>query len=101
MRNNLPMLLVAEFEQWRKIKFMDGTEGWVHQNMISRKNTAIVITEDAVLYQYATNSHPIARMEKGVVVRILKRENEWVKIEVNKIKGWAHGKDLWGLEKEV
>ncbi|MDR2067397.1 MAG: SH3 domain-containing protein [Holosporaceae bacterium] len=101
MRNNLPMLLIAEFEQWRKIKFMDGTEGWVHQNMISRKSTAVVVSENAILYQYATNSQPTARVEKGVVVRILKKENEWVKIEINKIKGWMHSKELWGLEKEL
>ncbi|MDR1561388.1 MAG: hypothetical protein LBS23_03475, partial [Holosporaceae bacterium] len=50
MKPNLPMILVSEFNQWRKIRFLDKTEGWVHQNMISRKNTAIVTQKYALLY---------------------------------------------------
>ena len=49
MRANLPMILMAEFDQWRKVKFIDGTVGWVHKNMISRKSSAIVTENYAIM----------------------------------------------------
>jgi SH3-like domain-containing protein len=61
MKSNLPVILLAEFKEWRKIKFLDETEGWVHQNMISQKNTAIVTTSYAVLYRYESDSQPMAK----------------------------------------
>ncbi|MDR1236421.1 MAG: hypothetical protein LBJ96_05460 [Holosporaceae bacterium] len=100
LRANLPVMLVAEFNEWRKIKFIDNTEGWVHQNMISRKNTAIVTSGYTVLYKYASDSQPIAKIEKNVIVKIIKNDKDWVKAEVNKIKGWIKKEDLWGVNEE-
>jgi SH3-like domain-containing protein len=93
-------MLIAEFNEWRKIKFIDNTEGWVHQNMISPKNTAIVTSEHSILYRYASDSQPIAIIEKNVIVKIIKRDKDWVKVEVNKIKGWIRKKDLWGVNED-
>src|SRR5258708_4490879 len=30
-RKNLPVEIVAEYGTWRKIRDIDGTEGWVHE----------------------------------------------------------------------
>ncbi|MDR2794382.1 MAG: hypothetical protein LBB12_01230 [Holosporaceae bacterium] len=95
---NIPMLLIAEFNEWCKVKFFDGTEGWVHKNMISRKNTVIVIDEYAIMYKYSSKSHPIAKIEKNVVCRVLKKEEHWIKVEVGGIKGWIEAKQIWGID---
>ena len=100
MRANLPMLLMAEFDQWRKVKFIDGTIGWVHKNMISRKSSAIVTENYAIMYRHASKKHPIAKMEKGVIVRILKRDGDFVKVDVNNQKGWVEKKFLWGINED-
>ncbi len=97
MRANLPMLLIAEFDQWRKVRFVDNTEGWVHKNMISQKNTVIVSEDNVLMYRYSSTSNPIARVEKNVVLRVLKRESNWVKVEINNMKGWIQKKSLWGV----
>lgn len=97
MRANLPMLLIAEFDQWRKVRFVDNTEGWVHKNMISQKNTVIVSEDNVLMYRYSSTSNPIARVEKNVVLRVLKRESNWVKVEINNMKGWIQRKSLWGV----
>ncbi|GHT99135.1 hypothetical protein FACS1894126_5180 [Alphaproteobacteria bacterium] len=94
---NLPVMVIAEFDQWRKIKFLDGTEGWVHQNMVSKKNTVIVTAENAVIYERPFKSPPIAKVEKNVICRVLKKENNWIKVEVNKIKGWIDASCVWGV----
>jgi SH3-like domain-containing protein len=97
MRANLPMILVAEFDQWRKVKFFDGTDGWVHKNMISRKNTVIVIKDHAIMYKYSSKSHPIARIEKDVIMKVIKKEANYVKVDINNMKGWVARNDVWGI----
>ncbi|MDR0677712.1 MAG: hypothetical protein LBF57_03515 [Holosporaceae bacterium] len=100
IKPNLPVILIAEFDQWRKIKLIDETEGWVHQNMISQKNTAVVKNNFVILYRYESDSQPIAKIEKNVVIKVLKRNKDWIKIEVNKIKGWVKKQGLWGVGEE-
>jgi SH3-like domain-containing protein len=100
MKSNLPVMLLAEFKQWKKIRFLDEPDGWVHQNMISRKNTAIVTAPYAVLYRYESDSQPMAKVEKNAIVRILKKDKDWIKVELDKIKGWMKKQDLWGVDED-
>lgn len=99
-RANTPLMLVSEFKEWKKVRFIDKTEGWIHQSMISSKNTAIVTPEYTILYRQDNESHPTAKVEKNVVVRVLKINLDWVKVEVYKIKGWIKKQDLWGVNEE-
>ncbi len=110
----LPVKLIAEFNNWRKVQLIDGTEGWIHVNIISRKNTAMVqitqkplnpsnnlyeaATPTAIMYKYNSRSRPIAQIEENVVVRVIRKEDDWVKVEINGLKGWIERKDLWGVE---
>ncbi|MBR1734449.1 MAG: hypothetical protein IJ730_03220 [Alphaproteobacteria bacterium] len=100
MRANLPMQLIAEFDQWRKVKFIDGTVGWVHKNMISRKNSAIVIDNNAIMYRHASTKYPIAKVEKYVIVKVIKKDDNWVKVSINNQKGWIDKKNLWGVNED-
>ena len=34
--------IVAEFETWQKIRDWEGTEGWVHQSMLSARRHVLV-----------------------------------------------------------
>ena len=95
-----PVEVLGNFEIWRQIRDKEGTVGWVHQNMLSRKNTAIVIKDVSILYKYASKSQPIARVEKNVIVRVMKKDKDWVKIETHKIKGWMKKEELWGVNDE-
>lgn len=97
LRSGLPVMLVTEFDQWRKIQLSDGTEGWAHKSMLSAKNNAIVSSEYAILYKSASSAHPVAKLENGVIVRCLKIDGDWVKVEVNKIRGWLRHRNLWGV----
>ncbi len=41
-RKGLPVEIVAEFENWRRIRDSDGEEGWILQNMLAGKRTAMM-----------------------------------------------------------
>lgn len=38
----VPVEIVQEFDTWRKIRDVEGDEGWVHQNLVVGERTALV-----------------------------------------------------------
>ena len=41
-RKGLPVEIIAESENWRKIRDSEGTEGWILQSMLTGRRTAYV-----------------------------------------------------------
>ena len=39
---NVPVEITAEFDTWRRIRDVEGDEGWVHQNLVVGDRTALV-----------------------------------------------------------
>lgn len=42
VKAGVPVEIVQEFDTWRKIRDFDGSEGWVHQNLLSGKRAGLV-----------------------------------------------------------
>lgn len=97
-RPNLPVEVVAEFDTWRKIRDSDGTEGWVHQSMLSGRRTVIVKTAVRLLRREPSESAaPIARLEPGVIGWLESCRDIWCEVEVAGIDGWLRRDDVWGV----
>lgn len=98
---NLPVLIITEFEDWRRIKLYDGTVGWVHKSLLTSKKKMTLITTDTQLkIKPKKQSKTIATLCKGVVAEMLKHRNKWMKIQIrlddhSKIFGWIPEEDLW------
>ncbi|MRU27417.1 aspartyl-trna synthetase, partial [Xylella fastidiosa subsp. multiplex] len=41
-RPGLPVEITAEFENWRRVRDSEGSEGWVYHSLLSGRRTAIV-----------------------------------------------------------
>lgn len=96
-RRNMPVEVLAEFENWRKIRDWQGTEGWVHQSMVSGRRYAIVTEAVRSLRrQPEPNSPAVARLEAGVVAQILECKEQWCRLDANGFKGWLPRSEFWG-----
>ena len=42
----------------------------------------------------------MAKVEKNVIVKMLKKDKDWIKVELNGIKGWMKKQDLWGINED-
>lgn len=42
LKGGVPVEIVQEFDVWRKIRDVEGAEGWLHQSLLSGTRTAIV-----------------------------------------------------------
>ncbi|MBP6985963.1 MAG: hypothetical protein KBB83_05155 [Alphaproteobacteria bacterium] len=98
MRANLPVEIIAEFENWRKIKDIENSEGWVHQSMLSGTRYGLVqgATYD-IKYKASKESETIAQIEPDAMVRINKCQGEWCKVQVDTFKGYIPRESLWGI----
>lgn len=98
VKAGLPVEVIAEFDTWRKIRDSEGTEGWIHQSMLASKRHGLIQGKEAFLYsQSDLKSQPLARLQEGVLVDLIKCQGNWCQIRVNKFKGWIQRPFLWGL----
>ena len=104
MKQDLPVSIIEEFENWRKIRDCDGVEGWVHQHMLSGRRT-VRLTKDTLLLRAPTkDSLPIAKVEAGVVGRLMlcPANLDLCKVELQRYQGWVEKRLLYGIKhKEV
>ncbi|NQW11119.1 MAG: hypothetical protein HQ481_14730 [Alphaproteobacteria bacterium] len=97
-RPNLPVEVVAEFDTWRKIRDPEGTEGWVHQSMLSGRRTAIVIGATRMIRRTPEASSPaVARVEPGVIGWLESCRRQWCELDVAGLNGWIHRSHIWGI----
>lgn len=97
----LPVEIIAEFETYRRIRDSDGTEGWILQNMLAGKRTAVVAPwrKDqltALHTDAAENSGIIANLSSGAMGDIKSCNGNWCKISVNDYSGYVEQSMLWG-----
>jgi SH3-like domain-containing protein len=101
-RKDLPVEVIAEFEAWRKIRDWQGTEGWVHQSMLTGRRMMVVMGQARSLRTSdADSSDPVAVVEAGVLGRILQcpRNRDFCRVEVDHTQGWMRRDEIWGVYK--
>ncbi len=98
VRRFMPLEITAEFDNWRKIRDWQGTEGWMHKSMLSGRRTALITGENRTIRQDpAKLAAPVAHAEPGVIGALLECETDWCRIDVKGNKGWLPRVVLWGV----
>lgn len=101
-KSGLPLEVIAEYKTWRKIRDWEGSQGWVHQTMLSAKRGFIVTggTRD-IRAKSDPKSRAIARVQSGVSGRLVAcpADTEFCRVEVEGFEGWLNRADFWGVLK--
>ena len=93
----LPVLIRDEYGNFKKIKDHENNSGWIHVSQLSKKKAALVKIDNAIIFTNPTLfSKPLVILEKGKLCMIIKCQNQWCKIKVDKYKGWVKQNALWG-----
>nr|WP_246588243.1 SH3 domain-containing protein [Bartonella raoultii] len=104
-KKGLPIEIIQEYDQWRKIRDAEGDEGWVYQSLLSGKRTAITVpwqkdkTKRLMLRKSPTdNAELVAEVEPNVIGYIRQCDGgHWCEININNTRGWLHQPQLWGI----
>jgi SH3-like domain-containing protein len=97
-----PVEITAEFENWRRIRDSDGTEGWVYHSLLSGKRMAAVQLKDktalAALHTEPGSKSPVAaKLEAGVLGAVKACNGTWCHVVGSDFDGWLEQDDLWGV----
>jgi len=93
----LPVAVLDKSETWRKILDFENNTGWIHISQLAKKKSGINKKNNSILYEKATiYSKPLAKLERGRMVLILKCKKKWCKIKTGNFTGWIIKDFLWG-----
>ena len=97
-RKEMPVEITAEFDTWRRIRDWEGSEGWVHQSMLSGKRGVVIRGEQrAIRREPAPEAATIARAQPGVMGWLSKCKGEWCQVDLKGYKGWIKRGEVWGV----
>jgi SH3-like domain-containing protein len=104
-KRGLPLEILQEYDNWRKVRDSEGEEGWILQSLLSGQRTAIVTpwktgeSNALVGLRQAPNENApkIALLEPGVVAEVDECIQGWCRVSVEKINGYAAQAELWGV----
>jgi SH3-like domain-containing protein len=97
-RKGLPVEVTAQSDVWRRVRDPDGTEGWVHERMLTSRRSVVVTGAPRTLRSDPDPAaHAVARVEPGVIARLLECKGAWCRVESQGIKGWLPRAEFWGV----
>lgn len=97
-RAGLPVVIVRESQDWRKIRDPMGDEVWVNKSQLAAERTAITTDTGAIFRDADPRSAHIARFEAGAVVSLGNCKGAWCQVTAEGREGWIRRVQLWGIE---
>lgn len=101
-----PVEIVQEFDTWRKIRDVDGAEGWIHQNMLSGKRAGIAAPwrkneQIPLLARRGDQNGVRAYLGPGFRVEIDGCDGAWCEVSATAASttysGYLAQSELWGV----
>src|SRR5256714_1523269 len=101
-RSGLPVEITAEFENWRRVRDSEGSEGGVYHSLLSGRRTAVITMKSkeelAALYERADPTSSVhARLQAGAVAQVKRCAAGWCHVLGNGFDGWIEQQRLWGV----
>ncbi len=112
VRAGLPVEIVQEYDNWRKIRDFEGAEGWVHKNLLSGERTALItpwLSDDTEPLFARPSETASVRAYAGamVLVNVDKCLGAWCEVSGSFVPkgatralnfgGWISQEKLWGV----
>ena len=94
----LPVQVVAETAEWRRVCDPDGTLSWVHKRTTDGARTVMRTAAGAIPIRDAP--HPGAPIDAYRAAKapagLDKCDKGWCRIQVGRVKGWVDAGAVWG-----
>ena len=108
IQKGTPVMVIAKYDHWRKIKDPLGDESWIHKSMLSPKRFVIVMSANPTELRRKSNetSDIVAYVKKNVVLELITVRGNWCNVvfrgSTETYSGWIKKIDVFGVfEKET
>ena len=103
LKPGLPMEIIQEYDNWRRVRDADGAEGWINQSLLSGKRTGIAAPwqrgKDAqipLLDKPEKGASTVAVIQPGVIGTIKTCNGNWCEMVFQGHVGWLAQSLVWG-----
>ena len=97
-RQNMPLEIYAEYENWRRVRDFEGLGGWVHYTLLSGKRYVLIKNELLEMRLLPSmESQVIAKVPQFNIANLDKCNKDWCRIIDNGYKGWVLKSEIWGV----
>jgi len=104
-RAGLPVEIIAESDNWRRVRDSEGAEGWVFHSLLSGRRTVLISPwakgkgqESVPLHDSrSTGSRAVAELQAGVLGNVVGCDGEWCELTVGDYSGYVEQDKLWGV----
>jgi SH3-like domain-containing protein len=101
-KEGVPVEIIAEYDNWRRVRDSEGDDGWVFHSRLSGRRTAQINPKlkDPTLPLYAKDSDSaavVARLQPGVIGNVEQCTGRWCRIFGEGFEGWIQQERLWGV----
>ena len=95
-KKNLPVKLIDNKENWRRIIDSKSNSGWIHWRMLKKINSFIILEDKILFYKSSIFSKPILKLQKGRLLIVKKCKKKWCNVKTDKYSGWVRTNNIWG-----
>ncbi|MGH7016896.1 MAG: SH3 domain-containing protein [Caulobacteraceae bacterium] len=94
----LPVQVVEETTDWRRICDPEGGVAWVHRSMLAARRTVMARQGAAAILHREPNaaSPPTGRLASGALADVRSCTADWCEVLVDGRSGWTPQSSLWG-----
>lgn len=103
IQRGTPVMVIAKYDHWRKVKDPLGDESWIHKSMLSSKRFVMVMSEKPTKLVQKSNeaSDIVAYVSKNVVLELISVRGNWCNVifrgNAEKYSGWINKSDVFGV----
>lgn len=102
-RAGLPVEIIAESENWRRVRDSEGADGWVFHGLLSGRRTALIspwVKDKKAVPLHrsrSTGSRVVAQLQPGVIGDVAGCDGQWCELSVDDYSGYVEQDRLWGV----
>ena len=95
---NLPLQVIAETADWRRVCDPEGAMAWVHQRTVDTRRTVMRTQAQPLdLRRAAAPDAPVAARLAGRATAALDQcEDGWCRLSIGRVQGWIPQGEVWG-----
>ena len=96
----LPIQVIAETREWRKICDPEGSVAWVHRSVVSARRGAFnASTEEIPIRTHRSEEAAVkARFSPRSVISMDDCKDGWCEVRARRLKGWIPAASIFGAE---
>jgi len=91
-----PLKILSRKGEWLKVRDFENDRGWIFSSLVSKTPYVIVkVKQGNVRSGPGTNYDKVGSVVREVILKQVKRDGNWVKIQHPQLSGWVYKNLIW------